>query len=50
MHTDEQRLQQILRNLLSNAVKFTEHGTVRLVVEPATKAQVSRSDPGGRAT
>ncbi|HEV2346525.1 MAG TPA: HAMP domain-containing protein, partial [Actinocrinis sp.] len=32
LHTDEQRLQQILRNLLSNAVKFTESGTVELRV------------------
>ncbi len=32
LHTDEQRLQQILRNLLSNAVKFTEQGSVELRV------------------
>ena len=30
LHTDEQRLQQVLRNLLSNAVKFTESGEVAL--------------------
>jgi HAMP domain-containing protein/signal transduction histidine kinase/CheY-like chemotaxis protein len=30
LHTDEQRLQQVLRNLLSNAVKFTETGSVEL--------------------
>ena len=29
LHTDEQRLQQVLRNLLSNAVKFTDAGAVR---------------------
>ena len=32
LHTDEQRLQQILRNLLSNAVKFTALGSVELQV------------------
>ncbi|MEU6151949.1 HAMP domain-containing protein [Actinosynnema sp. NPDC047251] len=30
LHTDEHRLQQILRNLLSNAVKFTHDGGIRL--------------------
>ncbi len=34
LHTDEQRLQQVLRNLLSNAVKFTDAGAVRLVIQP----------------
>ncbi|MEU4804453.1 HAMP domain-containing protein [Actinosynnema sp. NPDC023587] len=32
LHTDEHRLQQILRNLLSNAVKFTHDGEIRLVI------------------
>ena len=35
IHTDEQRLNQILDNLLSNAIKFTSHGSVTLEVKPA---------------
>nr|WP_255482092.1 response regulator [Cellvibrio sp. KY-GH-1] len=34
IHTDQQRLQQILRNLLSNAIKFTDAGKVTLSVIP----------------
>ncbi|MGW7265650.1 HAMP domain-containing protein [Streptomyces sp. NPDC054842] len=34
LHTDEQRLLQVLRNLLSNAVKFTDSGAVELVIRP----------------
>ena len=32
IHTDRQRLEQILKNLLSNAVKFTDAGRVSLTV------------------
>jgi signal transduction histidine kinase/DNA-binding response OmpR family regulator/CHASE3 domain sensor protein len=32
IHTDRQRLEQILKNLLSNAVKFTDKGQVKLAV------------------
>nr|WP_281292390.1 hybrid sensor histidine kinase/response regulator [Kitasatospora atroaurantiaca] len=35
LHTDEQRLQQVLRNLLSNAVKFTDSGAVELRIRSA---------------
>ncbi|QGV78159.1 HAMP domain-containing protein [Streptomyces ficellus] len=42
LHTDEQRLLQVLRNLLSNAVKFTDSGAVELVIRPA-KADVPQS-------
>jgi HAMP domain-containing protein/signal transduction histidine kinase/CheY-like chemotaxis protein len=35
LHTDELRLQQVLRNLLSNAVKFTDTGEVRLLIHRA---------------
>ncbi|HTF15563.1 MAG TPA: response regulator, partial [Burkholderiales bacterium] len=34
IHTDEKRLQQILKNLLSNAFKFTEKGDVTLRISP----------------
>ncbi|MFJ8650668.1 HAMP domain-containing protein [Streptomyces sp. NPDC093546] len=42
LHTDEQRLLQVLRNLLSNAVKFTDSGAVELVIRPA-KTDVPQS-------
>src|SRR4029077_10877870 len=34
VHTDAQRLDQVLKNLLSNAFKFTDRGFVTLRVEP----------------
>ncbi|MFE4332276.1 HAMP domain-containing protein [Streptomyces sp. NPDC056831] len=37
LHTDEQRLLQVLRNLLSNAVKFTDSGAVELVIRHANE-------------
>jgi HAMP domain-containing protein/signal transduction histidine kinase/CheY-like chemotaxis protein len=48
VHTDEQRLQQILRNLLSNAVKFTETGEVDLRISLANQS-VLRSESLRRA-
>jgi signal transduction histidine kinase/DNA-binding response OmpR family regulator/CHASE3 domain sensor protein len=32
IHTDRQRLEQVLKNLLSNAIKFTQHGSVEMTV------------------
>ena len=43
VHTDVQRLQQILRNLLSNAVKFTQEGSIRLTIRQAEPGQVRRA-------
>ncbi|GHA87750.1 hypothetical protein GCM10010305_34230 [Streptomyces termitum] len=37
LHTDEQRILQVLRNLLSNAVKFTLSGTVTLAIQPVVE-------------
>ncbi len=34
VHTDSQRLQQVIRNLLSNSFKFTELGHVNLDIKP----------------
>jgi HAMP domain-containing protein/CheY-like chemotaxis protein/signal transduction histidine kinase len=40
IHTDDQRLNQILRNLLSNAFKFTHEGSVKM--------RIRRADPKTR--
>ena len=40
LHTDRQRLEQILKNLLSNAVKFTDRGGVVLGVRPGAAGRI----------
>ncbi|WP_137173276.1 response regulator [Massilia sp. HP4] len=41
LHTDRQRMEQILKNLLSNAVKFTETGAVSLSVLTTPEGDVA---------
>jgi CheY-like chemotaxis protein/signal transduction histidine kinase/CHASE3 domain sensor protein len=41
IHTDLQRLEQVLKNLLSNAFKFTETGTVGLSIRRAADGQIA---------
>ncbi|WP_293780114.1 response regulator [uncultured Oxalicibacterium sp.] len=40
IHTDSQRLEQIVKNLLSNAIKFTDAGKVSLVVRGDQKGNI----------
>ena len=41
LHTDRQRMEQILKNLLSNAVKFTEVGSVSLSVSTTPDGDIA---------
>jgi CheY-like chemotaxis protein/signal transduction histidine kinase len=47
LHTDEQRLEQILKNLLSNAFKFTAKGSVTLDIHPVKNDEAQRLSPVG---
>ncbi|QOL47774.1 response regulator [Massilia litorea] len=40
LHTDRQRLEQVLKNLLSNAVKFTEQGEVSMTVSATSEGWI----------
>ncbi|MDI6033476.1 response regulator [Flavobacterium sp. LB2P84] len=43
IHTDSQRLNQILKNLLSNAIKFTEKGSVIISIDQNTDTTLNIS-------
>ncbi|EDN71011.1 two-component hybrid sensor and regulator [Beggiatoa sp. PS] len=45
LHTDRQRLTQILNNLLSNAFKFTSQGEVRLKIQSASSLSGPHPSP-----
>lgn len=47
LHTDDQRLEQILKNLLSNAFKFTAKGSVTLDIHPMKDDEAQRSSLAG---
>ncbi len=42
LHTDAQRVEQILKNLLSNAFKFTEQGSVTLEISRPEQTKIQR--------
>jgi CheY-like chemotaxis protein/signal transduction histidine kinase/methyl-accepting chemotaxis protein len=44
IHTDEQRLNQVLRNIMSNAIKFTDKGSIKVnIYKPDLKENLSHS-------